>query len=184
MDIEIIWLIGFVEAKGCFSIPLQKISTSRKKYTLAYINSLEKNDIIREIIHDGKLDYITSEKIKELSLEELRNLLIQIKLRSPKISYYFPRPTFFLTFNENDLRVVNQIKIFFKKNGINMYGPYETNKGKNLRLELKGVENCLKLYELLSKQKWYTSKKENFEKWGHEILDIVQKKKITLRERV
>ncbi|NVM00709.1 MAG: hypothetical protein HWN67_00115 [Candidatus Helarchaeota archaeon] len=178
MAIDILWIIGFVEAKGCFTIPLQKVSTSKKKYSFEYINSLEKNDIIREIIRDGKLDYYTREKIKELSLEELKNLLIQIKFHSPKISYYFPRPTFFLTFNENDLQVVNQIKTYFKKLGINMNGPYETNKGKNLRLELKGVKNCFKLYELLSKQKWYTSKKEIFEKWGHKIIEIIQKKQL------
>ena len=199
------WLMGFIEAKGHFNISNQRIMIIKKKYTFDFIDRLEKNDLIRYIIQFSENGAIflkkgpkspieilkdtitvisfTPEKLSEINIDNLRELFKLITaLYRPAANEYrnFPRPSFTLTFNEDDSIIVFQIKKYIQKQGIKIYGPYKINKGRNLRIEIKGFENCIKFYDFLANQNWYTSKREKFKKWGEKILEIYENKEKNL----
>ncbi|MFX0138647.1 MAG: hypothetical protein ACFFDN_33705 [Candidatus Hodarchaeota archaeon] len=191
MDPSIDWLMGFLEAKSSFTISHQKYKVIKKRYTKRYIKSLKKEDLFQEIKEIIMADILSFEnipktlsyldEISKFSTRKLRNFLKKLlDLKSIEREKYdsIPRPAFYLTLRKEDELIINKIKMFFNQSGIKSNGPYLTNKEANLRLEIKGINDCLKLYELLSEQKWYTSKRGNFEKWGKEILDISTNKEI------
>ena len=194
------WLMGFIEAKGCFTISHQTIPKI-KKYTQKYINNLKKEASIAEIQYlskDGRiftkdfLDYpldivnflknlittysFSRDYLIKRDLETLKETLSLIStIRNTIITYdTYIRPNFSLTFHKEDKKLAEQLKVYFIKQGIKVYGPYKINKGANLRIEVKGSENCIKFKEFLEKQNWNTNKKIDFEKWGKEILEIVR----------
>lgn len=174
MDFNDEWLMGYIEAKGCFTIPLQKLPNVGKKYEQDNIGNLKKKEIIREIKKIIKSDFVFREMSYKQSHDELKNQLTKIltlySLKPDLYSSFTPRPTFSLTFYYGDIHLINQIMDFFNSYGIETYQPYKI--GTNLRLEIKGAENCLCLYELLKNMKWHTYKKVRFDHWGHCILQI------------
>jgi len=197
-NMDINWLMGYIEAKGNFSISNQRIKVKKSKFTPEYIFKLTKPELIQFIIQfsdKGTIFYklkekfprsplrllwdqimifqFTAEFLSVMSIDNLRKLLAYIYSIIPPIGYEyqnFPRPAFSLTFHKKDNIIADKIKKYFEKQGIKIYGPYITNQGLNLRLEIKGYKNCMLLYDFLMKQKWFTSKKEKFEEWGNKIL--------------
>jgi len=197
-NMDINWLMGYIEAKGNFSISNQRIKVKKSKFTPEYIFKLTKPELIQFIIQfsdKGTIFYklkekfprsplrllwdqimifqFTDEFLSVMSIDNLRKLLAYVYSIIPPIGYEyqnFPRPAFSLTFHKKDNIIADKIKKYFEKQGIKIYGPYITNQGLNLRLEIKGYTNCMLLYDFLMKQKWFTSKKEKFEEWGNKIL--------------
>lgn len=96
---------------------------------------------------------------------------------------YYPRPTFILNSSDDDMEVFEDIRAIFSEAGINSYS-ISHNKVRiglevkglgSIRLEVKGIKNCLRLYEFLKDQEWHTTKRLRFEKWG-ECLKQIQMK--------
>ncbi|MHA1379267.1 MAG: LAGLIDADG family homing endonuclease [Candidatus Helarchaeota archaeon] len=181
MGLNIEWLMGFIEAKGTFVISQQKIKRVREK-SLSKEELLQKLSKILPKSDPGFLNSIIFENLLTLNKRKLlkacKEALTLRALENEDFRYYeekyFLRPAFSLTFNAEDENTVRSIKHFFEGLGINVNGPYQLNKGKNLRIEVKGIKNCLKIYDFLKDKDWYTSKKEKFEKWGKSMFEKFQ----------
>ena len=114
------WLLGFIEAKGSFNIPIQ--------------------------------------------------------------SGYTPRPKFTIDANVKYERVMKKIWNYFVNKSLEPY-PLRINKN-SIKLEVKGVDRCLKLFKFLSKLNWQTIKRESFLKWGQILVQIKDKRHLNEQERL
>jgi len=87
---------------------------------------------------------------------------------------YYPRPSFVLNSFFADLDIFEEIRRMFLDAGIKVYPIYhqirsvefEAKGLGRIRLEVKGLGNCLRLYEFLKREKWHTMKFSIFKEWG------------------
>ncbi|MHA1784228.1 MAG: LAGLIDADG family homing endonuclease [Candidatus Helarchaeota archaeon] len=97
-------------------------------------------------------------------IEAKGSFFISAKTGKFKINQF--RPGFNLLLKSEEKELLDEIRKYFNDRKIQSYDLRPINKGKSLRLEIKGLENCLKLYEFLSRLKWQTVKENNFLRWG------------------